>query len=382
MRASPWSSQGACTELVTPVAAEVPGHHFQPRDRIDCASWLGRTLSKRNSGAVPGRCGEMRSRRRRRHRALHGCRRRGARGDSPCAARRRPSVRMKRSVSSAPRPSTSDRRPAPMRRFISSYPQPVLRVHEAERELRVVLRGGKDVRHAVGIAQDLHRRVDSGDRFSPSRWGSDWRDKRIRGGRLPLPKRARKANRRKQLRTPQDTPRARTITMRHRRSSVITGSMLYSLYEAQHLALVPLRYLAELARGWFGHPFSPLAHHPMSRRFAASSDRLPALTDRYEKPRWNLHEARPEVVRQAVLPADPLSAGSCPAAQGARRGAALRHLATLLRDTVRTLLVDHEVWVTTGSIARMVPLTQGRSTSTTTSTTCTSGSASSRRTLT
>jgi poly(3-hydroxybutyrate) depolymerase len=136
--------------------------------------------------------------------------------------------------------------------------------------------------------------------------------------------------------------------------------MLYSLHEAQHLALVPLRYLAELARGWFGHPFSPLAHHPMSRRFAASSDLFLRVTDRYEKPRWNLDEARPEVVlekpfcrlihfRQGlpkprkVLVVAPLSG----------------HHATLLRDTVRTLLVDHEVWVSDWIDARMVPLTQG-----------------------
>jgi poly(3-hydroxybutyrate) depolymerase len=148
--------------------------------------------------------------------------------------------------------------------------------------------------------------------------------------------------------------------MRHCGKSVITGSMLYSLYEAQHLALVPLRYFAELARGWFGHPFSPLAHHPLSRRFAASSDLFLRVTDRYEKPRWNLDEARPEVVlekpfcrllhfRQAtpkprkVLVVAPLSG----------------HQATLLRDTVRALLVDHEVWVSDWIDARLVPLTQG-----------------------
>ena len=67
--------------------------------------------------------------------------------------------------------------------------------------------------------------------------------------------------------------------------------MLYSLYEAQHMALVPLRFMAELTRGWFGHPFSPFAHCPLSRRFAASSDLFLRVTDRYEKPKWNLPEA-------------------------------------------------------------------------------------------
>jgi len=136
--------------------------------------------------------------------------------------------------------------------------------------------------------------------------------------------------------------------------------MLYSLYEAQHLALVPLRFLAELSRGWFGHPFSPFAHHPMSRRFAASSELFLRVTDRYEQPQWNLDETRPEVVlekpfcrlihfRQAVekprkvLVVAPLSG----------------HHSTLVRDTVRTLLADHEVWVSDWIDARMVPLTQG-----------------------
>ena len=54
------------------------------------------------------------------------------------------------------------------------------------------------------------------------------------------------------------------------------------------------------------------------------------------------------------------------------------HHATLLRETVRTLLQDHKVYVTDWTDARMVPLrTRGRSTSTTTSPTCRSSSATS-----
>ena len=136
--------------------------------------------------------------------------------------------------------------------------------------------------------------------------------------------------------------------------------MLYSLYEAQHMALVPLRFLAELTRGWFGHPFSPFAHHPLSRRFAASSDLFLRVTDRYEKPHWNLVEAESEVALEKpfcklirfrvgapkprkVLVVAPLSG----------------HHATLVRDTVRALLAEHDVWVSDWSDARMVPLTAG-----------------------
>ncbi|HEY6824303.1 MAG TPA: polyhydroxyalkanoate depolymerase, partial [Steroidobacteraceae bacterium] len=135
--------------------------------------------------------------------------------------------------------------------------------------------------------------------------------------------------------------------------------MLYSLYEAQHLALEPWRYLAEWSRGWFGHPFSPFAHLPISRRVAASSDLFLRVTERYEKPKWNL-PIEPEVVhakpfghllhfpqstpkRHKVLIVAPLSG----------------HHATLLRDTVRALLAEHDVWITDWVNARLVPLSQG-----------------------
>ena len=136
--------------------------------------------------------------------------------------------------------------------------------------------------------------------------------------------------------------------------------MLYSLYEAQHMALAPLRLMAEWSRGWFGHPFSPLAHLPLSRRLAASSDLFLRLTERYEKPQWGIAEARIEVAaqkpfcrlvhfrqaapkRHKVLVVAPLSG----------------HHATLLRDTVRALLPEHDVWATDWVDARMVPLSAG-----------------------
>jgi poly(3-hydroxybutyrate) depolymerase len=136
--------------------------------------------------------------------------------------------------------------------------------------------------------------------------------------------------------------------------------MLYSLYEAQHMALAPWRFWAELSRGWFGHPFSPLIYLPLARRLAASSDVFLRVTERYEKPQWHIAEAEPEVVlakpfcnlvhfRQQkqkprkVLVVAPLSG----------------HHATLLRDTVRALLPEHDVWITDWINARLVPLTDG-----------------------
>ncbi|MGE0876513.1 MAG: polyhydroxyalkanoate depolymerase [Burkholderiales bacterium] len=137
--------------------------------------------------------------------------------------------------------------------------------------------------------------------------------------------------------------------------------MLYSLFEAQHTALLPYRHLAELARGWFGNPFSPLYFVPMSRQFSAGSDLFLRLTQRYEKPAWGIAGVDIEPVlekpfchllhfRQAdaagkprVLVVAPLSG----------------HHATLLRDTVKSLLAGHDVWVTDWMDARHVPLAAG-----------------------
>lgn len=111
--------------------------------------------------------------------------------------------------------------------------------------------------------------------------------------------------------------------------------MLYSLYEAQHAAFAPMRFWAELSRGWL--------HQPSS-----------------EKPQWNIPGARIEVAlekpfcrllhfRQAESKAHrvllvPPYAG---------------HHATLARDTVRSLLPEHELWVADWVDARMVPSAAG-----------------------
>jgi poly(3-hydroxybutyrate) depolymerase len=129
------------------------------------------------------------------------------------------------------------------------------------------------------------------------------------------------------------------------------------MYEAQHAALAPWRFWAEFSRGWFDHPFSPFAHLPISRRIAATSDLFLRLTGRYEKPAWNIGEYdiasdkpfckllhfRNTPGKPKVLVVAPLSG----------------HHSTLLRDTVRSLLAEHDVWVTDWVDARMVPLSAG-----------------------
>jgi poly(3-hydroxybutyrate) depolymerase len=126
------------------------------------------------------------------------------------------------------------------------------------------------------------------------------------------------------------------------------------------MALAPWRLWAELSHGWFAHPFSPLIYLPHAKRVAASSDLFLRVTERYEKPEWNIPEAQPEIAlakpfcnlvhfkqnqpkKFKVLLVAPLSG----------------HHATLLRDTVRSLLPGHDVWITDWVNARLVPLTAG-----------------------
>jgi len=152
--------------------------------------------------------------------------------------------------------------------------------------------------------------------------------------------------------------------------------MLYNLYETQHQMLGPWRIAAEAARGWFGHPLSPFAYTPIARRIAASTELFLRVTQRYEKPAWNIDSTTIDGKPVAVEAVVELDKPFCKLVHfrraierkpGSKRSdprvllvAPLSgHHATLLRDTVRALLPEHEVWVTDWVDARMVPLSAG-----------------------
>jgi poly(3-hydroxybutyrate) depolymerase len=152
--------------------------------------------------------------------------------------------------------------------------------------------------------------------------------------------------------------------------------MLYSLYEAQHMMLGPWRIAAEASRNWFGHPCNPFAQSDIGRRIAASNELFLRVTQRYEKPAWGIDSTvidGKEVAVQAVVELDKPFCKlihfrrAMDRKPGSKRSdprvlvvAPLSgHHATLLRDTVRSLIVDHEVWVTDWVDARMVPLSAG-----------------------
>jgi poly(3-hydroxybutyrate) depolymerase len=152
--------------------------------------------------------------------------------------------------------------------------------------------------------------------------------------------------------------------------------MLYHLHEMNRALITPFTNWAEASSKLFTNPISPLAHTPFSQRIAAGYELMYRLGKNYEKPAFNidstvvngktvgiieeveLHKSfcrllhfkkivNPKEFKQLdqpkVLLVAPLSG----------------HHSTLLRDTVRALLHEHDVYITDWTDARMVPMEQG-----------------------
>ncbi|GIX23670.1 MULTISPECIES: polyhydroxyalkanoate depolymerase [Caldimonas] len=154
--------------------------------------------------------------------------------------------------------------------------------------------------------------------------------------------------------------------------------MLYHIYETQRALLSPFSEFASAAAKLYSHPLSPFAHVPLSDRVAAGLDLMHRLCKEYEKPEFGIHTVQVDGVDVAVQEQVPLTKPFCRLIRFKRftdEGALLDkmkqqpvvlvvaplsgHHATLLRDTVRTLLQDHKVYITDWIDARMVPLDAG-----------------------
>jgi poly(3-hydroxybutyrate) depolymerase len=153
--------------------------------------------------------------------------------------------------------------------------------------------------------------------------------------------------------------------------------MLYQLYETQRSLMEPLTDFAQAASKLYGHG-AIFGQTPLAQRIAAGYDLLYRLGKDYEKPEFGIqtvkvgerdvviHESveidkpfcqlrrfkrftdEPDVLQTlkhqpVVMIVAPLSG----------------HYATLLRDTVRTMLQDHKVYITDWVNARLVPLAKG-----------------------
>ena len=154
--------------------------------------------------------------------------------------------------------------------------------------------------------------------------------------------------------------------------------MLYQIYETQRALMSPFSEFASASAKLYDHPLSPFAHTPMAERISASFDLLHRLAKEYEKPPFNITAATVEGVEVAVQEQVALTKPFCrllrfkrftdnPQALDTMKSqptvlvvAPLSgHHSTLLRDTVKSLLHDHKVFITDWTDARMVPAEKG-----------------------
>ncbi len=146
--------------------------------------------------------------------------------------------------------------------------------------------------------------------------------------------------------------------------------MIYQLHEFQKTVMAPTVLLADAVKHLFTNPFSPLAYTSVSRTIAANSEVFVRLMRRYPKPQWRIDDTVVDGERVAVVLEVDVDKPFCQLLHFRKEIAVEQpkllivaplsgHFATLLRDTVRTALPDHDVWVTDWVDARMVPLTKG-----------------------
>lgn len=154
--------------------------------------------------------------------------------------------------------------------------------------------------------------------------------------------------------------------------------MLYQLYEAQRSLMEPFADFAQAASKLYSNPLSPFGQHPLSQRLSAGYDLLYRLGKDYEKPEFGIRSVDVDGVPVAVDERVEIDKPFCELRRFKRftddtdtltkikeQPAVLivaplsGHYATLLRDTVRTMLGGHKVYITDWKNARMVPLAEG-----------------------
>jgi poly(3-hydroxybutyrate) depolymerase len=154
--------------------------------------------------------------------------------------------------------------------------------------------------------------------------------------------------------------------------------MLYQIYETQRAMMAPFAEFASAASKLYSHPLSPFTHTPLAQRMSAAFDLMHRLAKEYEKPEFGITQVTVGPSEVAVQERVDLHKPFCRLLRFKRFTDdtatldAMRqhptvlvvaplsgHHSTLLRDTVRSLLHDHKVFITDWTDARMVPVSEG-----------------------
>ena len=154
--------------------------------------------------------------------------------------------------------------------------------------------------------------------------------------------------------------------------------MLYQIYNTQRSLLEPFADLAHATAKMFTSPVYPISHMPGSERLAAGFELFHRLGKDYVKPEFDIQEVEVDGCEVAIFERIELDKPFCelrrfkrfsddPETLNKLKGQPVvlivaplsGHYATLLRDTVRTMLSDHKVYITDWRNARLVPVEDG-----------------------
>ncbi len=154
--------------------------------------------------------------------------------------------------------------------------------------------------------------------------------------------------------------------------------MLYRLHEYNRALFAPAIDLAEAGARMFSEPGSWLAQLPGAGNVAAGYELLYRLGKTYEKPAFGIHEVTVGGTKVPVVEQTVLTKAFCRLQRFKRYSDEAEivgelksqpavlvvaplsgHHATLLRDTVRTLLTGHKVYITDWVDARTIPVDRG-----------------------
>ena len=147
--------------------------------------------------------------------------------------------------------------------------------------------------------------------------------------------------------------------------------MMYQAYQAQSDLMWPLRTMAKLSVPMLQDATFGIAGQPTARQAAAVCRVLELAEVTHRRPPWRIDhvmvKGEPIPVVEEVVWSTPFATllrfakpGVAPQPKVLVVAPMSGHFATLLRDTVRTVLQDHDVYVTDWHNVRDVPLGAGR----------------------
>ena len=154
--------------------------------------------------------------------------------------------------------------------------------------------------------------------------------------------------------------------------------MLYQIYEAQRSLMEPFADFAQAAAKLYSNPLTFFGQNPLAQRASAAYELMYRLWKDYEKPQFDIQTVQVDGVDVVIHEGVEIDKPFCELRRFKRFSddpdtltklksqptvlvvAPLSgHYATLLRDTVRSLLADHKVYITDWKNARTVPMEQG-----------------------